>query len=173
MVVYLRKALVTDLEEILAIIHSARQLLHDNQIPQWQDGEGPNQQQLEVDISRQQCYVLIDDQQIVGLGVLSPDLEEPYEQLKNGQWQQTQQPYMAIHRVALARAHQGKGLALLLMNLLITTARLNNCIDIRIDTHPQNKAMQHLIKKAGFTYQGDILLPVVNGERLAFQAILT
>jgi len=32
--------------------------------------------------------------------------------------------------------------------------------------------MQHLIKKAGFVYQGDVILDVNDGERYAYQMIL-
>ncbi|MGX7148217.1 GNAT family N-acetyltransferase [Enterococcus ureasiticus] len=173
MVVYLRKAVSADLSRIMEIIGSARKLLHDKHIPQWQNGEGPNKELLEHDITLQQCYVLIVDQEIAGLGILSTKIETAYEQITNGQWQQTNQHYATIHRVALNPNYQGKGLALLLMNYLITTARLNDYLDIRIDTHPENKTMQQLIKKAGFNYQGDVLLPVSDGERIAYQLVLT
>ncbi|EOH98987.1 hypothetical protein UAY_02256 [Enterococcus moraviensis ATCC BAA-383] len=173
MVVYLRKAIPTDLDRIMEIIQSARTLLQEKNIPQWQNGEGPNETQLKHDISMQQCYVLIVDDTIAGLGIISSDSEPPYEQLKNGKWIKTRGHYAVIHRVALDPAYQGRGLALLLMNLLITTARLSNFLDIRIDTHPKNKAMQQLITRAGFSYQGDILLPVADGERVAYQLVLS
>ncbi|EOL43730.1 GNAT family N-acetyltransferase [Enterococcus caccae] len=173
MVVYLRKAVPNDLNKIMEIITSARQLLHDKNIPQWQNGDGPSKEQLEQDILVQQCYVLIVDHEIAGLGILSTDIELPYEQITNGQWQKTNQPYATIHRVALDPNYQGNGLALLLMNYLITTARLNNYLDVRIDTHPKNDTMQRLIKKAGFNYQGEILLPVLDGDRIAYQLILS
>ncbi|MFD2388203.1 hypothetical protein [Enterococcus rivorum] len=48
-----------------------------------------------------------------------------------------------------------------------------NYFDIRIDTHPKNKAMQHLITKTGFEYRGNIQLPVSNGERFAYQLLLS
>ncbi|MEI5989249.1 hypothetical protein A5881_000737 [Enterococcus termitis] len=173
MAIYLRKATTTDLPEILEIIQAARQLLQKNKVPQWQNGEGPNKLQLEQDIASQQCYLLIVDQQIAGLGIVSADKEAPYEQITNGQWQETTGDYAVLHRVALAPSYQGKGLSLTLMNFLITAARLKEHLDIRIDTHPQNIAMQQLIKKAGFMYCGDILLPVDNGERVAYQLIVS
>lgn len=172
MVIYLRKAVSTDLPNILQIISSAREHLFNNNIPQWQHGEGPTQQILEQDILQEHCYVLIVDQKIAGLGIISTDIERPYEEIRNGDWQQSNLSYATIHRVALGSDYQGKGLALVLINHLITTARLNNYLDIRIDTHPKNKAMLQIIKKAGFTYQGDILLPSSNGERVAYQLVL-
>ncbi|XUB56734.1 hypothetical protein IGJ02_000972 [Enterococcus sp. DIV0724b] len=173
MAIYLRKAAPTDLTKIMDVIRAARQFLHAHTIPQWQNGEGPDEKQLIQDIATQQCYVLIVDQEIAGLGIISSDIEEPYEQIKNGHWQQASKDYVVIHRVAIDPVYHGKGLALLLMNLLITTARLNNQFDIRIDTHPDNKPMQHLIKKAGFHYQGELSLPVADGQRFAYQLILS
>ncbi|ALS01281.1 acetyltransferase [Enterococcus silesiacus] len=173
MVIYLRTATAADLPEIMQIIYAARRLLEKNKVPQWQNGEGPNVLQLEQDIARQQCYLLIVDQHIAGLGIISTDKEAPYEQIKKGQWLETTRDYAVLHRVALAPAYQGKGLALTLMNFLVTVARLSDHLDIRIDTHPQNIAMQQLVKKAGFVYRGDILLPVPDGERVAYQLILS
>lgn len=44
------------------------------------------------------------------------------------------------------------------------------CSNIRIDTHRDNKIMQHNLSKHGFTYCGIIYL--ANGdERLAYQKI--
>lgn len=173
MVVYLRKAIPTDLVRIMDIISSARQLLHEKNIPQWQNGEGPNEKQLEHDIALQRCYVMIVDQDIAGLGIISTDEELPYKHLKNGTWIDTNANYVALHRIALSPVYQSKGLALLLINYLISAARLNNNLDIRIDTHPKNEIMQKLIKKAGFAYRGEITLPVINGERFAYQLVLS
>ncbi|GGC77143.1 GNAT family N-acetyltransferase [Enterococcus wangshanyuanii] len=173
MTTYLRYAQSADLPELMKIIAGARQLLAEQEIPQWQNGEGPNEKQLTLDISLGQCYVLIVDQMIVGLGVISTDKELPYEQIRNGSWQDITPAYATIHRVALHQDYQGRGLALTLMNLLISAARLDGHLDIRIDTHPKNQAMQQLIKKAGFSYQGDILLAAPNGERFAYQLVLS
>ncbi|MFD2304950.1 GNAT family N-acetyltransferase [Enterococcus termitis] len=173
MTIYLRYAQHDDLPELLQIISSARQLLAEQQIPQWQKGEGPNEEQLTHDIALSQCYVLIIDQKVAGLGVISTDQEPPYENIKNGHWQHLTDSYAVIHRVALNPIYQGKGTALTLMNFLITAARLNGHLDIRIDTHPKNVRMQRLIKKAGFSYRGDLLLPIPDGERLAYQLVLT
>ena len=173
MTTYLRYAQPTDLAEIMKIIVNARQHLKKQDIPQWQNGEGPNERRLALDISLNQCYVLIVDQMIAGLGVISADKEEPYEQIKNGHWQALSTSYAVIHRVALNSNFQGKGLALTLINFLISVARMNGFLDIRIDTHPKNHIMQQLIKKAGFSYRGEILLEALNGERLAYQLVLS
>lgn len=172
MVTYLRKATPTDLADIMEIISNARELLREKKVPQWQNNSGPSKEQLIQDIALKQCFVLVVDEKIAGLGIISTTKEETYDLLHSGQWALSKGEYVVIHRVALASEYQGKGLALTLMNFLLTAARLNEYLDIRIDTHPKNFAMQQLIKKVGFQYQGDVLLPVPNGERFAYQLVL-
>ena len=40
---------------------------------------------------------------------------------------------------------------------------------MRIDTHPDNKIMQHLVERLGYTYCGDV---VIESRRLAYEKIL-
>jgi len=172
---YLRKANLADLPTIMSVIEAGRQTLKAKQIPQWQNGDGPHAALLENDIQAERCYVFIVDNEIAGVGVLVSDQDPAYEKLVNGSWQINSLPeYTAIHRVALHAHYQGQGLAEPLMHYLITAARLQGALDIRIDTHSRNLTMQHLIKKVGFTYQGEVILPVAtNGERYAYQMILS
>jgi RimJ/RimL family protein N-acetyltransferase len=171
--VYLRKAEPSDLPDILAIIEDGRRTLQKSGIPQWQNGDGPNQEILAKDIDQQTCYILMVEDTLAGVGVLCSEIDPAYEAIFNGSWQpHSQATYTAIHRVALKSFFQGQGLALVLLRSLVTAARLQGATDIRIDTHPQNLAMQHLIKKAGFVYQGDVILDVNDGERYAYQMIL-
>lgn len=174
MAIYLRKATSHDLPEILAIIEDGRQTLAQQQIPQWQNGDGPNPTTLSDDIHHERCYLMVVGEKIAGIGVLISTLDSAYEAIYNGQWQENSlKNYTAIHRVALKNDFQGHGLALTLLNYLVTAARLTGALDIRIDTHKENLAMQHLIKKAGFHYQGEVLLPVTDGERYAYQLLLS
>ena len=85
---------------------------------------------------------------LAGVGVLCSEIDPAYEAIFNGSWQpHSQTTYTAIHCVALKSSFQGQGLALVLLRSLVTAARLQGATDIRIDTHPQNLVMQHLIKK--------------------------
>lgn len=171
--IYLRTATEKDLPMILTLVEEARVILSENNIPQWQNGDGPSQTILQKDIQRKQCYVLIAVDKIVGIGIISTEPEVAYEQLEAGEWLDCASPYVAIHRVAICPRYHGKGYAQLLLRYLVTTSRLMNYLDIRIDTHPKNKAMQHLITKNGFEYRGNIQLPVSNGERFAYQLLLS
>ena len=83
-----------------------------------------------------------------------------YECIKEGAWL-SDAPYGTIHRIA------GNGTA---------CGILQSCVDfcftladtIRIDTHADNKVMQHQIDKCGFTYCG-IIYASDGSSRLAYQ----
>ena len=59
------------------------------------------------------------------------------------------------------------------MKLLLFMCEEKGIKEIRIDTHPKNRAMQHVILSAGFKFKGIIQLPFENGERYAYQLFLT
>lgn len=81
------------------------------------------------------------------------------------QWLDDSQPYHVIHRIAsFPEAH---GIFHTIMEFAFARDR-----NIRIDTHRDNRIMQHNILQHGFSYCGIILL--ANGdERLAYQKINT
>lgn len=172
-VVYMRMATKEDLASILTIIEKARASLAKNNIPQWQNGDGPNKAVLQADIQNKQSYVLIAANLVIGVATISTGPEAAYDDLKSGNWLIADSPYVAIHRVAVDPDYQGKGYAFMLLSFLITAARLRNYVDIRIDTHPKNQVMQYVIKKVGFEHRGTIQLAVANGERFAYQLLLT
>ncbi|NFF40436.1 GNAT family N-acetyltransferase [Clostridium argentinense] len=169
---YLRRAKFEDLTEIMDIIDDGRKALEKNGIPQWKDGDGPNHDIFLEDIKNQEAYVMILNKKIIGIASIISKPEAPYKTIENGKWDETQNSYVSIHRVAIDTSIKGKGLSNKLLELLINTASILGYIDIRIDTHPKNLIMQRVIKNAGFVEKGDILLPVKNGERKAFQLIL-
>ena len=171
---YLRKAHFNDLPVILTIIENAKVVLKQRGVNQWQAGE-PSQTQFEDEIRQELCYVLMVAGQVVGVASILATPDEGYTAITNGDWQtlESAQPYYSIHRVALAGAVQGQHLASQFMTLLVTAASLRGAQDLRIDTHPDNLAMQHVIKKAGFTYCGDILIANdPSPKRYAYQMIL-
>lgn len=173
MAVYIREAGFDDLKRIIEIVEKAREKLVERGIPQWQNGDGPSEKVIREDIFRGECYVLIADTQIVGVGTLTRLPEAAYEMIENGRWEGQEDHYIAIHRVAIDADQHGKGYAKQLLQYLIVAARLKGHRDIRIDTHPNNIMMQRTVEAAGFKKIGDVILAVSNGERLAYQLCLT
>lgn len=99
--IYLRLATEKDLSTIWALIEKARWSLSKNKIPQWQNGNGPNIAILQTDIQKQQCYVLVVADTVVGTGTISSEPEIAYEQLAVEIWLAVASSYVVIHRVAV------------------------------------------------------------------------
>ena len=57
MIIFLRKALLTDIDNIMLVIDNAKELLKQDGSSQWQNGE-PSRQTFINDIKRGECYVL-------------------------------------------------------------------------------------------------------------------
>lgn len=131
---------------------------------QWA-GDYPQKKLLEDDIQRGFSYVVEYGGRIVATFVLAECIDPTYNIIVDGQWLDDSLPYGTIHRIA---SRSGiKGIARFVFGW--SYQRIAN---LRIDTHKDNKVMQHIVKSNGFHYCGIIYL--ANGdERLAYQKIDT
>lgn len=126
---------------------------------QWKPGY-PGEALLDWDIQSGNGYVVELDGRIVGTFSLIPGEDPTYGYIEGGAWKSAA-PYAAIHRVASDGTM--KGIGDVIMRWCIEQAG-----HVRIDTHRDNKTMQHVILKNGFEYCGIIYLK--NGEqRLAYE----
>lgn len=152
-----------DLPELTRIYKRARQFMKETGNPtQWKDNR-PNPRLIEEDIRLGQSYVLEDHGQILGVFALIFGIDPTYGIIEEGNWLNNK-PYAAIHRIASAQRKPGFFKAL--MEFCQTKAP-----NLRIDTHPDNKIMQHLILNSGFTYCG-IIYTDDGTKRLAYQKYL-
>lgn len=155
--IYLRRAKQTDLDAIMVIINDAKAYLKAQQIPQWQDGH-PDQAAIEHDITTQTGWVLISNAQIAGYAALQLTPEPTYQKLQGGKWSQPNQPYATIHRVAISQHFRGQHLSSMLFTNLLTVGQMQDINNFRIDTHPANQGMQHVVSNCGFKQRGTILI---------------
>ncbi|KRM05940.1 MAG: GNAT family N-acetyltransferase [Liquorilactobacillus ghanensis] len=171
---FIRPATLTDLPAMMEIIEEARQLLAADNIPQWQDGY-PNETSIEQDIENEIAYVLINDRQIAGVAALQTWPDPDYNQIYSGTWRQPDdRHYATIHRIAVAQRFRGQNLAQMFLSNLISRSLQLGFDQVRIDTHPTNQRMRHLITKFGFDLAGEIRLEERSvPERLAYQLFLT
>ena len=96
---------------------------------------------------------------IVAYFALLPSPEPTYDYI-DGAWL-TDEPYGVIHRMASYPEVHG------IFSAVIDYAA-SRYSHLRIDTHRDNRIMQHLIEKHGFTYCGIIWLED-GTERLAYE----
>lgn len=145
-------------EEILSIYAAAREFMQKTGNPnQWKNFR-PDPATLEKDIEIGQLYAIERDGELFASFVLMG--EDPiYNELIEGAWL-NDKPYHTLHRVA------SNGKAHGMMNIIADFAKSFG-IDVRIDTHDDNRVMQHLLEKNGFVKCGRI--PIYgNEERVTF-----
>ena len=118
---------------------------------------------VQTDVEINGAFVVEEDGRIVAYFAFLPSPEPTYATIYHGQWLDDAQPYHVIHRIAsVPEVH---GIFHTIMEFAFARDR-----NIRIDTHRDNRIMQHNILKHGFSYCGIILL--ANGdERLAYQKV--
>ena len=167
--IYLRRAQLQDLTAIMKIIDDAKELLKKNGSPQWQNGY-PDQETFTQDIVMQTNWILINDNKVVATATLQLTPEPTYRNITQGQWQQPDEPYATIHRVAISSNYRGQGLSKLLFSNLLTVGQMQVIKNFRVDTHRSNKAMQHIAENFNFKKRGIIKVNDQNDpERLAYE----
>lgn len=154
MPIFIRLAQKTDLRQIMSIITEAKRLMKSEGNPQWQNGK-PNQAMLTADIVSQRAYCLEVDQKVAGIAILQTTPEPSYTQIA-GSWNNNNDQYATIHRIAISTQFRGQHLGQFFMSNLISRGVMLGIKNFRIDTHAVNKSMQKLIKQVGFEYCGII-----------------
>lgn len=155
----IRNAVSADLRRICEVYDIARQFMRNTGNPtQWSDGY-PQLPLLQEDIAGGNLYVAEHDGLVTGVFALFTGADPTYSYIE-GQWL-NDAPYATIHRIASDGTQKG---------LLRSAAEYALGIfgNVRIDTHHDNKVMQHLLETLGFTRCGIIYLE--NGDpRIAYQ----
>lgn len=153
-----KKATASQLSEIEAIYERARSYMRETgNKSQWSGGY-PSREVILSDIENGNLYVITGDGiEAVFAFILG---EDPTYEYIEGEWLDTL-PYCAVHRVA--SAGKTKGMLNAVMNYCFS-----QCDNIKIDTHEDNRVMQHQLEKYGFSPCGTIYLE--NGDsRIAYQ----
>lgn len=167
--IYLRRAQLTDLDDMMDIIDQAKAHLKAVGSPQWQDGH-PNRQMLTEDVTRQIAWVLMNGNQIAGTASLQLTPEPSYQVIHQGQWAQPNAPYATIHRIAINDQFRGQGMGKILFSNLITVGVMQDLKNFRFDTHQVNKPMQALGQQFNFIQRGIVMVnDQIDRKRLAFE----
>lgn len=158
-----RKANFEDINDIMSVINAAKEIMrHSGNLHQWDNGY-PSEAVIESDIQKNCGFVVENDDKIVGYFAFLPSPDPTYAKIYEGEWLDDKQPYHIIHRIASYPDVHG------IFNYIMDYC-FSHDANIRIDTHRDNKIMQHNLQKHGFTYCGIIYL-ASGDERLAYQRI--
>jgi hypothetical protein len=159
-----RKAIATDLPVVFKLIESGRKIMRESGNPNQWGKNHPSTAQLQKDIEDGHSYLLMDRDKAIATFAFIPGPDVTYAKIYDGAWIDTAKPYYVIHRVASLPDYHGVMKDILDYCFSITD-------NIRIDTHRDNKPMQHCLVKYGFHYCGIIHL-LDGDERLAYQKLL-
>ncbi len=160
----IRKATLNDIDVILAVYSEAKKFMQKTGNPNQWNSAYPQRQLIVNDIENQKSYVICDDMNNVHAVFYFSIGEDPtYKVIKKGNWL-NDKPYGVIHRIASDGVLHG-----------VLKECVNYCknfsTDIRIDTHHDNKVMQHTLEKLGFVRCG--IINLLNGEeRIAYHLSL-
>ena len=161
----------SEIPAIMDIIADAQKYLAELNIDQWQDGY-PTQEQIELDITNEDSYVVVnDDDKVMGTSVFTTKSEPTYKEVDEGWLTPDDAKYGVIHRLAVSDQFRGAGVGKFVFTTCEEQLIELNIKSMRIDTHRDNKGMQHMLKKRGYEYCGVIYLDS-GAERLAYEKIL-
>ncbi|MEO5910167.1 MAG: GNAT family N-acetyltransferase [Pelobium sp.] len=163
----LQKANISQAPKIWEILQKAILRRKADGSNQWQDGY-PNLDIIKKDIEKEQGFVLMDDENLLGYCAILINDEPEYANLK-GEWL-SNKDFVVFHRVAIDEAHLGKGLAKKMMNLIEEFAIENNIYSIKADTNFDNLAMLSIFEKSGYSYCGEVFFR--GSARKAFEKLL-
>lgn len=155
----IRKSTYDDLDRIAEIFTYARKQMALNGNPSQWKNDRPSMELVKKDIDVSNSYVVLNEGKIVATFAFIVGIEPTYLDI-DGKWLDDD-PYGTIHRIASDGSVKG------VFDQVIDYVSKRG-VDIRIDTHKDNKIMRHLIEKNGFVYCGIII--VDDGTpRLAYQ----
>lgn len=131
---------------------------------QWGPTGWPPADLIHHDIGTGNSYVCENDAgDVIGTFyfIYGKDIEPTYREITDGNWMD-ESPYGVVHRIAVDGSEKGIG-------AFCINWTFDQCGHLRIDTHGDNKVMQHLLMKLGFVHCGTIYVEEDDYPRLAFE----
>ena len=155
-----RRAVSADVAAILRLVRELVPIMHAAGNSQW-SADYPNQAAFDADIAQEQLWVAELAGAIVGVAALTQDQDAEYAQ---ADWDAAEEA-LVTHRLAVAPAAQGRGVAQALLRQAETEARRRGLRTLRVDTNSENAATQRLFPKLGYRFAGEIGLAFRPGLR--------
>lgn len=162
MEIKIRRAKLSDLEQIKNILAGAKAFMAANGNPNQWGGAYPDEDVLVKDIENENAYVCILDEKVVGTFSLIYGEEATYKNIYDGSWSQDL-PYGTIHRLASDGSIRG-------LSQIVFDFAKDQYKYLRVDTHRDNEKMLAAIERAGFKKCG-IIYVADGSERIAFDFI--
>jgi ribosomal protein S18 acetylase RimI-like enzyme len=170
----LKKATDTDTEDLMHIYNEAKTGMKEMGIDQWREEGEPNRDTIQSDLLHHSLWVLKDEQEhcIATASIIDTRDPDYADDRIKGAWINTENTYLAIHRVAILPFFKGQRLTDYFMQQAEEEAQAKQRKSIRIDTHNDNKPMQKWIARQGFSFCGTITISFDGTQRNAYEKML-
>ena len=153
------------IEDIMKIIGQAKRRMKERGLDQWQDGY-PDETTIRNDKRKHQGHFFLKMHEPAAYAAIVFD-KDPYYENIDGQWLSNDEPYVTVHRLAVADKFLGLDMARHILRFAERKARAKGVRWFRIDTHHDNIPMRNLIRDFGFTFCG--VVQVRDGKRMAYE----
>ena len=161
----IRKTTEKDFPRVMEIYAYARDFMAKTGNPnQWGPTNWPPEALIRQDIRNGSSYVCVNEEdEILGTFFYTrgEEIEPVYRVIIDGAWI-GENTYGVVHRIASSGTEKGVG------SFCINWA-FEQCGHLRMDTHTDNKVMQSLLTKLGFTRCGIIYVEEDNYPRFAYE----
>jgi hypothetical protein len=138
----------------------AKRFMRENGNPSQWGNSRPSALTVASDIDDYNCFVIAQGVEIYGVFAFIIGNDPTYDVIENGSWL-NDEPYGVIHRIASAGICHG------IMDLALDYCE-SQIGNIRIDTHRDNKIMQHILDRHNYIKCGTIYADDAT-PRIAYQ----
>ena len=156
----IRKTKPGELELLTKMYEQARMFMVKNGNPTQWGNTYPGSSGIAADIASGWSYICEHENRVIAAFYYKKGPDATYLRIYNGQWL-NDRPYGVVHRIISDGSVKGAA------SFCLGWA-LSQCGNLKIDTHRDNKIMQHLLEKNGFKYCG-IINTDDGTERMAYQ----
>ncbi len=146
----IQKACIENKKAILAIIQNAVADMESKGIYQWDDIY-PNEETINNDLSKENLYVYIDNDDIKGIIVLNEYQDKEYESIC---WKYNLGCQLVVHRLCIDPRFQGQGIARQLMIYAEEYGKQSHYGSIRLDSFINNDRAGKLYERLGYAKAG-------------------
>ncbi len=151
----IRKAKDSEIEKIITITKACAAKMIAEEIFQWNDAY-PTIAAFENDLSRDELYVLAEENEVCGCITISTHKDEEYNEIN---WTTTDKGAIYIHRLAIHPKTQHQGNAKKLMDFAETYAKDQKAPALRLDTFSKNFRNHRFYEARGYNKLGDVYFP--------------
>lgn len=160
----IRDAHISDLDAIMPLFDRARAYMRASGNPSQWDESYPSREVITADIEADHCRVLVDgDGEIVGVFAFILGVDPTYLQINGGAWL-NDEPYGVVHRLASSGKRGGVARECLRWCY-------ERCRNLRVDTHADNRTLQHILETEGFVRCG-IIYVRNHSPRIAYHKVI-